>query len=133
MSEPAISLASCRPDGKCPECGTELIESRTPPVCGCAPCRFHFETHMRKLLAEAIRQRDIVAKTQKRDLNESIEVIQDLHVKLDKAREELAVYRLMLFEVQGRRNFGRGRSRAAMRRRKRRMALLAPKRPSALI
>lgn len=68
-----------------------------------------------------------------RDRFKGKQILQDLHVKLDKAREELAVYRLMLFEVQGRRNFGRGRSRAAMRRRKRRMALLAPKRPSALI
>lgn len=61
--KPTIHIASCRSDGRCPECGRDWTErgvlSRLPvPPCGCQCCPNCEREHTRALLTEAIRQRD---------------------------------------------------------------------------
>lgn len=61
--KPTIRIASCRSDGRCPECARDWTErgvlSRLPlPPCGCHCCPDCGLGHTRGLLTEALRQRD---------------------------------------------------------------------------
>lgn len=56
--KPTIRIASCRSDGRCPECGLSTPGSGglLPALCGCRVCGSGcWSMHERRLLTEALR------------------------------------------------------------------------------
>ena len=123
--EPTIRLSTCRPDGRCPECGRAWDErgvlSMLPvPPCGCHSCPEHEREHILGLLTESLRQRDFTVRQREQLLEERATAIRekavsDQHVATLRSRLDVSVREEQRLAEQIREE--RERTRAAIRER----------------
>lgn len=113
--KPPIKVESCRPDGRCPECGCK-VHSSLPWVlpCGCRSTRLACAAaHLRALLTEALRQRDRAIAGD----NGTQQVLRDVREERDAAIREAAKANIAVEAIRAALYEQRDRADAAIRER----------------